>query len=273
MFKLNRLLSLLLPQAASLALFPTATNQAVGANGLEFNGGQMNDGAMINALQALSNNAAPQWGSVGFQTYSGTTLTLTNLAGQVIRLTAGAAVTVTLDNAINVIANIPGPFLGMTFPVTLVGNAATTVATPTVTNTGITLAGTTTLTSGGSRFMQGQITQLYSTTVQALTAGTTFTSITQIGSTNLWTVALSGNSVTSVVGNLLYLGVTTGTLPPGFYPIYSAGTTSIVVALPGTTVWTATAVNLTPPAVVPPTLAPLITLTGMYGMAAGVIVV
>jgi len=73
---------------------------------------------------------------------------------------------------------------------------------------------------------------------------------------------------------LLYIGTTAGTLPAGFYPIYSAGTTSVVVALPiSGTVWTATAATLIPPAVVPLTYAPLITLTGMYGMAAGVIVV
>lgn len=255
------------PQVIGLPLGQTQLSQV-----LEINGGIINNG-FVGLFSTLLNAISPSCGVVNYQTSSATTITLTNLAGATVLLTAGAAVTVTLDNAVNVVNQIPLPSLGMKFPLTIATTASGTVAAPTVTNTGITLSGTTTVTSGGQRFYSGQITQLYTTTVQALTAGSTFTSIAQIGSTNLYTVTLGTNAVTTTVGNLLYLGVTAGNLPAGFYPIYSAGTTSVVVALPTSgTVWTATAATLTPPAVVPSTFAPLITLQGLYGMAAGVIV-
>jgi hypothetical protein len=249
------------------------------ATGIESNGAVNNDGGFSQWLTQIQQNAAPAAGQVNFQTSSATTLTLTNIAGAVVMLTAGAAVTVTLDNAINIVNNIAGPYVGMQFPLTIQGTASTTMAAPTVTNTGVTLSGTTTLTSGGSRFMRGTITQMFSTILQPLTTGSTFTSITQIGSTNLYTLVLGTNAVTTTVGSVIYLGVTAGTagttLPAGYYPIYSAGTTSIVVALPPSNVaWTATAATLLPAGgTAPSTFAPLITLTGMYGMAAGVTVV
>ena len=272
---LNLLFAYLFPGVVSLnPAVSLSVNPNLAAAALEANGGILNNGAMYAALQGIANNASPTAGSVNFQTSAAATITLTNLAGLTVMLTNGGAVTVTLDNAPNVIAQIPGAYNGMIFPMSLNTNAATTVAAPTVTNTGITLSGTTTVTAAGQRFLKGQITQLTTQVVNPLTAGSTFTSIAIIGSSNLYTLTLGTNAITTVVGNLVYLGVTAGTLPAGFYPTYTAGTTSIVVALPPTgTAWTATAATLIPPAVVPVTLAPLITLTGMYGMAAGVIVV
>jgi hypothetical protein len=257
---------------AALSVVPSSSTQFNAAAGLEFNGALMNNGALVNSLQALSNNANP---ALQYSTSAAATITITNLYNAVQRLTNGGAVTVTLDNAINVVNAIPGPFLGQTFEFDIAVNAATTVAAPTVTNTGITLSGTTTVTTGGFRRYQGQITQLFSNTVTGVTAGTTFTSIAQIGTSNLYTLTLVTNAITSVVGNLIWIGVTAGTLPAGFYETMTAGTTTIVVALPiNGTAWTATAATMTnAPTVVPQTYAPLITLTGMYGMSAGVIVV
>lgn len=252
------------------SLFPQVVGTypltAANAAGIENNGGIQNNAASAAFLNALQLAASPQSGWVNYGTNSGATVTLTNLAGLTQVITTGGACTVTLDNAPNVVAQIPGPFNGMKFPMTIVTNASTTVATPTVTNTGITLAGTTSLVAASLRYYQGQITQLTTTAVNPLTAGTTYTSITQIGSTNLYTLALGTNAITTVVGNLIYLGVTAGTLPAGWYPCYSAGTTSIVIALPPTgTAWTATAVTMTQPAApTAPVYAPLITLTGLY---------
>ena len=271
---LKTLASFFFPAAVSLSpIVAGSVSQFLQANSLELNGGIPNDGAFIGAMQALANNSAPNAGSVNYATSAAASITLTNLAGLNQLLTNGGAVTVTLDNAPNVVSQIPGPFNGMTFPVRISCIAATSVAAPTVTNTGITLSGTTTVSANSYRDYRGQITQLYSNTVQSLTSGTTFTSITQISSSNLYTLALGTNAVTTTVGNLIYLAVTTGTLPPGWYPIYTAGTTSVVIALPPSgTAWTATAVStMVQPATAPLTLAPLITLTGMY-MVTGTVV-
>lgn len=264
MLKLIR--SFLFPEAVGLSPAVAASiNQFQQAIALEENGGILNNGALINAIQSLANNAAPTYGTVNYQTSAAASITLTNLAGLNLFLTNGGAVTVTLDNAPNVVAQIPGAWNGMTFPMTIAGNASTTVAAPTVTYTGITLSGTTTIAANGLRYYKGQITQLYSNTANSLTSGTTFTSIAQIGTSNLYTLTLVTNAITTVVGNLIYIGVTAGTLPAGWYPTYTAGTTTIVVALPPTgTAWTATAATMTQPTTVPTVYAPLITLTGLY---------
>lgn len=264
MFK--HLASFLFPCAVSLspAATPT-TGQALQANTMEVDGATMNPQVLVNALQSIANNAAPNSGSVNYQTSAAASITLTNLAGLQVLLTNGGAVTVTLDNAPNVVNQIPGPFVGMNFPMVIALNAVTSVAAPTVTNTGITLSGTTTVAANSYRVYRGQITQLYTSAANPLTSGTTFTSIAQIGSTNLYTLTLGTNAITTVVGNLIYLGVTAGTLPAGWYPCYTAGTTTIVIALPPTgTAWTATAVTMTQPTAVTVTYAPLITLTGLY---------
>ena len=114
-----------------------------------------------------------------------------------------------------------------------------------------------------------------STTVgSTLTAGTTWTSLTQVGSTNNYTVALGTNAISPTVGNAIYLGVTAGTLPAGWYPINKVtSATSFVIAAPVSgSAWTATAVTLPGTATVPTSaytpglpglFSPLLTITGM----------
>jgi len=259
----------LFPSAIGLApAVSGALSQGLQAVALEQNGGILNNAAVVAAIQALGNNGMAAANDVNFNTSAAASLTLTSIANLELLLTNGGAVTVTMDNCPNIVAQIPGAFLGQKFPVTIACIAATSVAAPTVTNTGITLSGTTTVAANSYRRYRGQITQLYAATaqIQPLTAGTTFTSIAQIGSTNLYTLTLGTNAITTTVGNLIYLAVTAGTLPAGWYPIYSAGTTSIVIALPPSgTAWTATAVStMVQPTTAPNTLAPLITLTGLY---------
>lgn len=271
---LKSILAFLFPQAVALTTSinsPLLPSQQAAA--MTYAGAMPDLGTMASAFTAIAANAAPNSGSVNYQTSAGATITLTNLAGLNLFLTNGGAVTVTLDNAPNVVAAIPGPYNGMTFPVTIAGNASTTVAAPTVTNTGITLAGTTTIVANGMRYYKGQITQLNTVAVNPLTSGTTFTSIAQIGSSNLYTLTLVTNAITTVVGNLIYLGVTAGTLPAGWYPCYTAGTTTIVIALPTSgTAWTATAATMTQPAApTTPVYAPLITLTGLYFVPATIV--
>lgn len=250
---------------------------------LQQNGNLVEPAALISLLNQMNaaNTAAD---GVNFQTSAGATITLTSIQNLVQRLTLGGAVTVTLDSAYAIVNAIPNPFVGQTFPTTLVGNASTTVATPTLTGSGVTLSGTTTLTSGGSRFLQGLITQVATTTGAPVTSGTTFTSIAQIGSTNRYTVTLATNALVPVVGQVIYLNVTAGTLPAGWYPIdlVSSATSFVVCLPPSGTAWTATAATVPGTTVVPVSqyqtgltgiYSPLLTLTGMYGMAAGVIVV
>jgi hypothetical protein len=191
---------------------------------------------------------------------------LTALGNLTQRITTGGASTVTLDSAYNIVKTLPTPLaLGQTFTFMIVTNAATTVATPTLSDTAVTLSGTTTVTAAGARWYQGAVTQINSTTGSTLTAGSTFTSIAQIGTTNNFTVTLGTNAIVPTVGNLFYIGTTTGTLPAGWYPINAVtSATSFVVALPVGTVWTATAATLLSSAVAPSTYSPLVTITGMY---------
>lgn len=242
---------------------PLATNPSAVAAAVEFNGGILNSGAVGSLIQSMLNNSSPAAGNnSALITSAAATVTLTALGGVTYRLTNGGAVVVTLDNAVNIVNALNGPTLGMTFPLQILASGATTVATPTVTNTGVSLAGTTAVVAGSCRWYQGQITQITTNAVTGVTAGTTFTSLTQIGTSNLYTLALGTNAITSIVGNLIYIGTTAGTLPPGFYPTYSAGTTSIVIAA-GAPGLTATAATMVAPTVVPQVLAPLIALTGV----------
>lgn len=250
---------------------------------VSINGALVDTGSLIAILNQL-NQANMAGDSYPFQTSAGATLTLTAMQGLTQRLTNGGAVVVTLDSAYNIVNTVFNPFVGQTYQTTLVGNAGTTVATPTLSDTAVTLAGTTTLTTGGQRVLQTQITQVVTTQGAPMTAGTTFTSLTQVGTTNNYTVALGTNALVPVVGQAIFLNVTAGTLPPGWYPINKVtSATSFVIAAPvSAAAWTATAATVPGTTVVPASqytpglqgiYSPLITITGMYGMAAGVIVV
>ena len=118
------------------------------------------------------------------------------------------------------------------------------------------------------------MTQATTTVGQQFTTGTTFTSLTQVGSTNLFTVVLGTNAITPTVGNLIYLSVSSGTLPSGWYPITKVNSaTSIVIATGAGTVWTATAATVGTSTVAPTTVSPLITITGLYANATTTITV
>jgi len=157
-------------------------------------------------------------------------------------------------------------------------SGAGTVATPTLSDTAVTLSGTTSIVAGDVRQYQVQITQLSTTSGAALTAGTTFTSITQVSTTNNFTLALGTNAISPTVGQAILLNVTAGTLPSGWYPINKVNSaTSIVLALPPGTVWTATAATLPGTTTIPASAftpglpglySPLVTITAMEAYAA-----
>lgn len=229
-------------------------------------------GAMAGVMNAYS--TALGLTGTSFLSASGTTATISNFPYWTYRYTAGSATTITFDSAYNLVNNIPNAYLGQTFPFTIITNASTTIATPTLSDTAVTLAGTTTVLAAAARWYQGQITQMSTTVGSAVTAGTTFTSIAIVGSTNNYTVTLGTNAITPVVGNAIYLNVTAGTLPAGWYPINKVtSATSFVIAAPVTgTTWTATTATVPGTIVIPssaysPNLpglySPLVTITGV----------
>lgn len=253
------------------------------AQNTEINGNLVPAAAMQSVLATMNAfNIASD--STNFATSAGATITVTALQNAVQRLTNGGAVTVTIDSAYNIVNTIPGAFAGQKFPFTIVTNAGTTVATPTLSDTAVTLSGTTTCTAAGLRVIQGTVTQLTTTTGIPVTAGTTFTSLTQVGSTNNYTVALGTNALVPVVGQAIYLNVTAGTLPSGWYPInLVTSAVSFVIAAPNSNAaWTATAGTVPGTTTVPSSAytigmpglySPLVTLTGMYGTVLNIMVV
>lgn len=241
---------------------------------LQVNGGMIDAAQAIAVFNQILQNQQAE-GQANFNTSAAATITLTSLQNLTQRLTNGGAVTVTIDAAYNIVNQLFNPFVGMQFPFTIVTNAATTVATPTLLDTAVTLSGTTSLVAASLRVFQGQVTQVVTTSGAGVTAGTTFTSLTQVGTSNLYTVALGTNAISPVVGQAIYLNVTAGTLPPGWYPIVKVtSATSFIIAAPlAGTAWTATAATVPGTTVVPASqytpgllgvYSPTMTITGMY---------
>ena len=259
--KLTRLFKLLRSKFGS-HLIPVAQPPFIGA---------IPDPASLQtALTQMAANGQSSAGGVNYNTSAAASLTLTVLGSALQFLSAGAAVTVTLDAAYNIVKSLPQPVaVGQTFGFRIVTAAATTVATPTLLDTAVTLAGTTSIAASTVREYLGTITQLTSTQGMATTTGTTFTSLTQVGSSNLYTVALGTNTLTPTVGQLINLTAITGTLPPGWYPIVKVtSATSFVIAAPiNSPAWTATAATVGTSTVAPATYSPLVTITGMFGVA------
>jgi hypothetical protein len=245
------------------ALFPGA----IQGSPVVVNGGNIDIASDLAVNAQFAQNGASAAGGNYFFTSSATTSTLTTLGNAVFQYTAGSATTVTLDSAYNICKTLPQPLsVGQIFGFRVMTNAGTTIATPTLSDTAVTLAGTTTLTAAALRWYNGQVTQVNAQSALVVTAGTTFTSITQVGSTNNFTLALGTNAVSPVVGQAVYIQVTTGTLPTGWYPINKVtSATSFVIATPAGQVWTCTAAVVGGLTTLPTAgvYSPLITITGM----------
>jgi hypothetical protein len=239
---------------------------------LQFTGAIPDQQSLAANMNAVILNGQSAAGGINFVTSAAATALISSGFNLLLRLTNGGAVVVTIDSAYNIANNLPQPdTFGQKFQFQIVATGATTVATPTLSDTAVTLAGTTSVLAAASRWYQGQITQLTSTTGITTTAGTTFVSLTQVGTTNNFTVVLGTNAIVPVVGQLIFLNVTAGTLPSGWYPInLVTSATSFVIATPAGTVWTATAATVGTSTVAPPTFSPLITITGLWATATAV---
>jgi hypothetical protein len=222
------------------------------------------------AINSIAANGQSSAGGVNFITNSTSAATITQVNNALYQHTVGSAMTATIDYAYNIGLYLPQPLtLGQKFNFRMMTNAGTTIATPTLSDTAVTLAGTTSMLASATREYQGVFTQVATTVGSVLTAGSTFTSIAQVGSTNAFTVTLGTNAISPTVGNAIYIGTTAGTLPAGWYPIVKVtSATSFVIATPPGTVWTCTAATLNSSSVAPLTYSPLITITGLYTIGA-----
>lgn len=245
--------------------------RVVQAPSLSLNGAMADPTSLNSALIALGANGQSSAGGINFNAQAGSTYTASALSNALMQFTVGSAMTLTLDYAYNIAKLLPQPLtVGEAFTFQIVTNASTTIATPTLSDTAVTLSGTTSVLAASSRWYQGVLTQVTSTVGTALTSGSSFTSIAQVGSTNAFTVTLGTNAITPTVGNLIYIGTTAGTLPAGWYPIVKVSSaTSFVIATPAGTTWTCTAATLNATGaqqVAPATYSPLITITGLWAL-------
>lgn len=244
----------------------------VQSNSPVFIGSIQDQSSVSTVLGQLIANSMSSAGGLLFATSAAATVTLTNFGKNLLsQFTNGGAVTVTLDSAYNIGLALPQPLsVGEQFSAMIQTNAATTIATPTLSDTAVTLAGTTSVLAAAIRWYQGTVTQVTTTVGQQFTAGTTFTSLTQVGTTNNFTVVVATNTVAPTVGNLIYLNGITGTLPAGWYSINKVtSATSFVIATPPGTVWTATGAIVGTSTVAPTTYSPLITFTGLMATVTG----
>jgi len=237
--------------------------------GLSMTGNIPDNGSLVQVLSQMQNNAMYAGGGVDFQAVAAATHTATRLGNAVLQYTVGQAMTLTLDYAYNIVNALPQPvFSGQKFQFMITTNAATTIATPTLSSTdgGVTLAGTTAVLAASARWYQGQITQLTSTAGMPTTVGTTFVSLTRVGATNGYTLVLGTNALIPVTGQLVYLNVTAGTLPSGWYPIsfVTSALNFVIMTPPG--LWTMTAGTIGTGIVAPATYSPLVTITGLWAL-------
>lgn len=221
-------------------------------------------------LSSLANNGQSSAGGIVFSVLPGAALTLTALGNLQAQLTSATAIAVTIDSAYNIVKTLPVPLVvGQAFNFQL--SPAVSAVTLSFTDSSVTLVGANTTPASAQRWYQGAITQIYSNVGIATTIGTSFVSLAQIGATNGYTVTLLNNLIVPILSNLIFLNVTTGTLPSGWYPITQVTSSSaFTIAAPvSTTAWTATVATIGTVLRAPTTYSPLVTITAYPVLSLG----
>lgn len=129
--------------------------------GTEQAGALVPNGAVVGALAALQQNAAPAFGNWNGTlipaNLSATTYLGQQMVGGIIkRFSTGAATTDSTDTATNIVNAIPGAKVNQTFPLIIanLGSGSLTIGA----GAGVTLAGTALIGSATARLFLGQVT-------------------------------------------------------------------------------------------------------------------
>lgn len=137
--------------------------------GTEQAGALVPNGAMVGALAALQQNAAPAFGNWNVTIVPNTPTAATYNAQQMIggiikRFSTGAATTDSTDTGTNIVNAIPGAKVNQTFPLIIanLGSGSLTLAA----GTGVTIAGTSLIGSATARLFLGQVTGSTTVTMQ-----------------------------------------------------------------------------------------------------------
>lgn len=250
------------------------TPQVTQATPFTINGAQADVQSLGVEMAQLAANSQSVAGGINLYTTAATAITLTNLGNALYQFNAGSSAIVTFDYAYNIANNLPKPLtVGQQFTFAFQTTASTPVSASTLSDSAITFAGTANVTTGSIRYYQGTLSQVNSQSTITFTPGTSFTSLTQVGSTNAFTLALGTNTVSPPIGSLVHITVTAGTLPTGWYPVAKVtSATSFVIMTPLGTVWTMTAGTVEgSPLIPPPTYSPLITINGYMATAASTV--
>lgn len=205
--------------------FPQVVGSGSGAtpptavSGLEQNGGIPNNGALLGMINTLQQNAAAQSSGLGNFTSVSAAANFTfnaatvpgGIAGAVVFTSGGAGVNGTLDSTSNIVAAIPGAYVGQT-AVMVLANANTGTVTLVAGDANTTLSGTTTCLTVAMRWYQVKVTNLAvpgalgaaatnTTTTTAAVAGAT-------ASTTLTTTVIPVTASTGMIANQSVLVVT-----------------------------------------------------------------
>lgn len=187
MLALIKFMFMLLAGFVRLGITPIktgATTLTDPVGGIPGQTGAMPDfGNLTRIISSIAQNGAPAFGNflltrIGAAT-SAATWTGSQMVGGIIRREASASFTDCTDTATNIVAAIPGAVPLQTF-LMLVCNAAAGTCTVGA-GTGVTLVGSTTVSQGSIRLLQGQVTG---------SAAVTLTNIFQIAGTGVMGISL-----------------------------------------------------------------------------------
>ena len=198
--------------------FPRVVGLPTLPNAVEFNGGIPNLGGMVGLLNSLQQNSAAQSSGLGnYKSVSAASNFVFNaatvpggIAGTIVLASGGAGVNGTLDATQNIVAGIPGAYVGQT--ALLLANANTGTITMVAGDANTTLTGTTTALTVAMRFYQVKVTNLAVPGAPGAAATNTTTTTAAVSgataSTTLTTTVIPVAASTGMIANASVLVVT-----------------------------------------------------------------